>query len=67
CLVNYQTCVYCVFFNCRIDIAELHLYGQDMDANTTAVEASLGWAIARSRRAGGGKEGDCRSLWPGGG
>jgi aminomethyltransferase len=28
-----------------------------MDADTTAVEASLGWAIAPSRRAGGRKEG----------
>jgi glycine cleavage system T protein (aminomethyltransferase) len=37
--------------------AGLHLYGQEMDANTTALEASLGWAIARSRRAGGKKEG----------
>jgi aminomethyltransferase len=37
--------------------AGLHLYGQDMDAGTTAVEASLGWAIVRSRRAGGRKEG----------
>lgn len=37
--------------------AGLHLYGQDMDANTTALEASLGWAIARSRRAGGKKGG----------
>jgi aminomethyltransferase len=37
--------------------AGLHLYGEDMDANTTALEASLGWAIARSRRAGGRKEG----------
>ena len=37
--------------------AGLHLYGQDMDANTTAVEASLGWTIARSRRAGGKKQG----------
>jgi aminomethyltransferase len=37
--------------------AGLHLYGQDMDADTTAVEASLGWAIAPSRRAGGAKEG----------
>jgi glycine cleavage system T protein (aminomethyltransferase) len=37
--------------------AGLHLYGQDMDTNTTAVEASLGWAIARSRRAGGKKQG----------
>ena len=37
--------------------AGLHLYGQDMDANTTALEASLGWAIARSRRTGGKKEG----------
>jgi aminomethyltransferase len=32
--------------------AGLHLYGQDMDAGTTVLEASLGWAIARSRRAG---------------
>jgi aminomethyltransferase len=37
--------------------AGLHLHGQDMDANTTALEASLGWAIARSRRAGGKKAG----------
>jgi aminomethyltransferase len=37
--------------------AGLHLYGQDMDAATTVLEASLGWAIARSRRAGGKKEG----------
>jgi aminomethyltransferase len=37
--------------------AGLHLYGQDMDPGTTAVEANLGWAIARSRRAGGKKEG----------
>ncbi len=37
--------------------AGLHLYGQDMDADTTVVEASLGWAIARSRRTGGKKEG----------
>ena len=37
--------------------AGLHLHGQDMDASTTAVEASLGWAIAKSRRAGGRKEG----------
>jgi aminomethyltransferase len=37
--------------------AGLHLYGQDMDERTTALEASLGWAIAASRRAGGGKEG----------
>jgi aminomethyltransferase len=37
--------------------AGLHLYGQDMDENTTPLEASLGWAIARSRRAGGKKEG----------
>jgi aminomethyltransferase len=37
--------------------AGLHLYGQDMDPSTTAVEASLGWAIAKSRRAGGKKEG----------
>jgi glycine cleavage system T protein (aminomethyltransferase) len=37
--------------------AGLHLYGQDMDADTTVLEASLGWAIARSRRAKGAKEG----------
>jgi aminomethyltransferase len=37
--------------------AGLHLYGQDMDENTTVLEASLGWAIAKSRRAGARKEG----------
>jgi aminomethyltransferase len=37
--------------------AGLHLYGQDMDADTTVLEASLGWAIARSRRPGGKKQG----------
>ncbi len=37
--------------------AGLPLYGQDMDENTTIVEASLGWAVARSRRAAGAKEG----------
>jgi aminomethyltransferase len=37
--------------------AGLHLYGQDMDENTTLVEAGLGWAVARSRRAGGTKQG----------
>lgn len=37
--------------------AGLHLYGQDMDSSTTALEAGLGWAIARSRRAGGTKQG----------
>jgi aminomethyltransferase len=37
--------------------AGLHLYGQDMDASTTVLEAGLGWAIARSRRAGGAKQG----------
>jgi aminomethyltransferase len=34
--------------------AGLHLYGQDMNADTTVLEASLGWAIAKSRRANGG-------------
>ena len=34
--------------------AGLHLYGQDMNAETTVLEASLGWAIAKSRRANGG-------------
>jgi aminomethyltransferase len=37
--------------------AGLHLCGQDMDESTTIVEASLGWAVARSRRAGGAKQG----------
>jgi len=37
--------------------AGLHLYGQDMNADTTVLQASLGWAIAKSRRAGGRKEG----------
>ena len=37
--------------------AGLHLYGQDMDVGTTALEAGLGWAIAKSRRAGGAKQG----------
>ena len=37
--------------------AGLHLYGQDMNADTTVLEASLGWAIAKSRRAAGKKEG----------
>jgi glycine cleavage system T protein (aminomethyltransferase) len=37
--------------------AGLHLYGQDMDSGTTVLEAGLGWAIAKSRRAGGKKEG----------
>ena len=37
--------------------AGLHLYGQDMDAGTTALEAGLRWAIARSRRAGGARQG----------
>jgi aminomethyltransferase len=37
--------------------AGLHLYGQDMDAGTTVLEAGLGWAIARARRTGGKKEG----------
>ena len=37
--------------------AGLHLYGQDMDENATPLEASLGWAIAKSRRPGGKKEG----------
>ncbi|MDA0224867.1 MAG: glycine cleavage system aminomethyltransferase GcvT [Proteobacteria bacterium] len=37
--------------------AGLHLYGQDMDAQTTVHEAALGWAIAKSRRAEGAKAG----------
>jgi aminomethyltransferase len=37
--------------------AGLPLYGQDMDAATSPVEAGLAWAIAKSRRAGGAKAG----------
>jgi aminomethyltransferase len=37
--------------------AGLCLYGSDLDAGTTPVEASLEWAIAKSRRAGGSREG----------
>ena len=37
--------------------AGLHLYGQDMDENTTVLEASLRWAIAAARRGGGSKQG----------
>lgn len=37
--------------------AGLHLYGQDMDDNTTVLQASLRWAIAPSRRGGGAKQG----------
>lgn len=36
--------------------AGLHLYGQDMDAETSVCSAALGWAIAGARRAGGAKE-----------
>ena len=37
--------------------AGLHLYGQDMDADTTVLEANLRWAIAAARRGGGTKQG----------
>ena len=37
--------------------AGLCLYGNDMDADTTPVEASLGWAIQKVRRRGGDREG----------
>ncbi len=37
--------------------AGLCLYGHDMDAGTTPVEASLGWALSKSRRAGGARAG----------
>jgi aminomethyltransferase len=37
--------------------AGLCLYGSDLDTNTTPVEASLAWAIPKSRRKGGTREG----------
>ncbi|MDG1282741.1 MAG: glycine cleavage T C-terminal barrel domain-containing protein, partial [Pseudorhodobacter sp.] len=37
--------------------AGLCLYGHDMDTATTPVEANLGWAIQKARRAGGAREG----------
>lgn len=37
--------------------AGLCLYGADLDPQTTPIEASLEWAIQRSRRAGGAREG----------
>ncbi|MGN6550998.1 MAG: glycine cleavage system aminomethyltransferase GcvT [Pararhizobium sp.] len=37
--------------------AGLCLYGNDMDADTTPAEASLGWAIPKVRRRGGAREG----------
>lgn len=37
--------------------AGLCLYGNDIDANTTPVEASLNWAIQKVRRAGGARAG----------
>jgi aminomethyltransferase len=37
--------------------AGLCLYGHDMNQDTSPVEAGLTWSIAKSRRAGGGKEG----------
>ncbi len=37
--------------------AGLCLYGSDLDASTTPVEASLEWAIPKSRRAGGARAG----------
>jgi aminomethyltransferase len=37
--------------------AGLCLYGSDLDAGTTPVEASLAWAIQKSRRKGGAREG----------
>ncbi|WP_281966718.1 glycine cleavage system aminomethyltransferase GcvT [Roseovarius nanhaiticus] len=37
--------------------AGLCLYGRDIDTQTTPVEASLGWAIQKVRRAGGDREG----------
>lgn len=37
--------------------AGLCLYGHDMDAHTTPVEASLGWALSKARRADGARPG----------
>ncbi len=37
--------------------AGLCLYGQDLDATTTPVEAGLAWTVARSRRPGGARSG----------
>jgi aminomethyltransferase len=37
--------------------AGLCLYGHDMDAGTTPVEASLAWALSKARRAGGARPG----------
>lgn len=37
--------------------AGLCLYGNDIDTNTTPVEASLSWAIQKARRPGGSREG----------
>ncbi len=37
--------------------AGLCLYGQDIDTQTTPVEASLSWAISKARRRGGSREG----------
>lgn len=37
--------------------AGLCLYGHDMDASTTPVEASLGWALSKARRADGARPG----------
>ncbi|KRB70442.1 glycine cleavage system aminomethyltransferase GcvT [Noviherbaspirillum sp. Root189] len=37
--------------------AGLCLYGHDMDATTTPVEASLGWALSKARRADGARPG----------
>ncbi len=37
--------------------AGLCLYGQDIDADTTPVEAALSWAIQKIRRSGGAREG----------
>lgn len=37
--------------------AGLCLYGHDMDADTSPVEAALSWSISKSRRSGGSKQG----------
>ena len=43
--------------------AGLCLYGHDIDTATSPVEADLGWAIQKSRRTGGAREGGFPGAW----